>query len=56
MDSCKICANDFENSPDQLVLCEHHKGFTHHGCCTNRCSLDNKPCIHAKSIYAKNKK
>jgi hypothetical protein len=55
MEHCKICTGDFEKSPDQLVLCEHHKGFVHYGCCTHRCSHEHKPCKHAKSIYSKNK-
>jgi len=53
MENCKICGSNFEGSPDELVLCEHHDSFVHLGCCTGLCSMDGKPCDHAKSIYEK---
>jgi len=55
MDDCKICTGDFKKSPDNLVLCENHKGFVHLGCCTHRCSMDGKPCKHCVGQYAKTK-
>lgn len=51
MDSCKMCKGDFHDSPDNLVLCEHHKGFVHYGCCVTNCSMDGKPCEHCKKEY-----
>jgi hypothetical protein len=53
MDNCKICTGDFEKSPDSLVLCDNHKGFVHFGCCTHRCSHDDKPCKHCIGQYTK---
>jgi hypothetical protein len=50
---CKICSGDFATSPDKLVLCEHHQGFTHMGCCSYRCSQDGKMCVHGKAMYTK---
>lgn len=55
MDNCKICSNNFEASPDSLVLCEHKGGMTHMGCCVDRCSMDKKPCVHSKAMYSKMK-
>lgn len=53
MDSCKICGGNFQDSPDDLVLCEHKEGFVHHGCCVNRCSMNHSPCAHCKAEYTK---
>lgn len=53
MEICKICSGDFENSPDQIILCEYKAGFVHLGCCINNCSMDKNPCIHCKSKYTK---
>ncbi|HIJ13955.1 hypothetical protein J4399_02625 [Candidatus Woesearchaeota archaeon] len=55
MDSCKICSGAFQDSPDQLILCEHKEGFVHLGCCIDRCSMDGKPCEHSKGQYKKDK-
>jgi hypothetical protein len=51
MDTCKVCSGEFNNSPDNLILCEHHSGIVHRGCCTDRCSLDGKPCKHCIKEY-----
>lgn len=53
MDQCKICVNNFQDSPDELILCEHKDGMVHHGCCCARCSMDGKPCKHCKAVYSK---
>jgi hypothetical protein len=53
MDNCKICSNNFYASPDKLVVCDHKGGMVHLGCCTDLCSMDRKPCVHGKAIYAK---
>lgn len=53
MDSCKICSNNFQCSPDTLVLCDHKGGMVHTGCCVGKCSQDHKPCVHSVSRYAK---
>jgi hypothetical protein len=53
MDNCKICTGDFKTSPDELVLCDHHDGMAHLGCCCYRCSMDGKPCVHGVAFYAK---
>jgi hypothetical protein len=53
MDSCKICSNNFQDSPDKLVLCEYKEGFVHLGCCTDRCSIDGKPCVHCVAQFTK---
>jgi hypothetical protein len=46
-----MCKGNFHDSPDNLVLCEHHEGFVHHGCCIATCSQDGKPCMHAVKEY-----
>jgi hypothetical protein len=50
---CRICEGNFELSPDKIVLCEHHVGFVHMGCCNYRCSKDGKICRHGKAVYSK---
>jgi hypothetical protein len=51
--NCKICTGEFANSPDSIVLCKHHTGIVHLGCCINRCSMDKKPCMNKAAIYDK---
>jgi len=53
MENCSICDGSFEHSPDDMVLCEHKGSFVHLGCCASLCSMDGKPCKHAKAVYAK---
>ncbi len=50
---CNICDDEFQNSPDSIVLCKFKEGVVHLGCCINNCSMDNKPCEHALAIYDK---
>ena len=50
---CKICEGNFKDSPDSLLLCNHHDGAVHLGCCINRCSWDKKPCGHCMGVYDK---
>lgn len=50
---CAKCEGGIHDSPDNLVLCAHHKGFVHMGCCMYDCSQDGTPCMHAMSIYRK---
>ncbi|MBU0980380.1 MAG: hypothetical protein KJ709_06225 [Nanoarchaeota archaeon] len=51
MVKCKLCNNQFHNSPDSLVVCNHHGGPVHLGCCRDNCSEHNAPCEHAQGIY-----
>jgi len=51
--TCKICSGEFENSPDNIVLCNHHNGAVHNGCCVDKCSGDNKPCEHCVGEFSK---
>ena len=51
MDKCMICSNEFTQSPDSLVLCDHYDGFVHRDCCVHKCSKDGKPCEYAVAIY-----
>ncbi|MFQ5474493.1 MAG: hypothetical protein ACE5DM_01525 [Candidatus Nanoarchaeia archaeon] len=53
MMTCKICAGQFDMSPDSRVLCENKDGVVHVGCCVDHCSQDGKPCRHALSKYEK---
>lgn len=53
---CKICGNDFEDSSDDIIMCKHHKGAVHFGCCINNCSKEFKPCVHAIAQYVKRDK
>lgn len=53
MTNCKICTNNFQQSPDSLVLCQHKEGFVHLGCCIDNCSWDKKPCTHSVAVYDK---
>ncbi|MBD3163904.1 hypothetical protein GF323_01780 [Candidatus Woesearchaeota archaeon] len=53
MNNCKICGSNFQDSPDEIVLCANKEGMVHLGCCASICSWDGKPCEHAKSIYEK---
>jgi hypothetical protein len=53
MDGCKICSNNFQHSPDSLVLCNHKDGLVHMGCCTAKCSWDGAPCQNGVAIYSK---
>jgi len=50
---CKLCGGKFNNSPDSVVICGHHKGVVHLGCCIDNCSWDKKPCIHCHGVYDK---
>ena len=50
---CKVCSGKFRDSPDSLILCAHHDGLVHLGCCINRCSGHKSPCDHCASIYDK---
>ncbi|HII29510.1 TPA: hypothetical protein HA317_00405 [Candidatus Woesearchaeota archaeon] len=52
MDFCKVCGAEFD-VPDDIVLCSHHDGFVHLGCCINNCSWDKRPCQHAKAVLHK---
>lgn len=51
MSKCKVCSNVFNDSPDNLILCKHHDGLVHRGCCTDKCSWDGKPCEHCIKEY-----
>lgn len=53
MISCKICTGNFKDSKDSLVVCEHHDGVVHLGCCIDKCSWDKKPCQNAHGVYDK---
>lgn len=53
MDGCRICKGNFQDSPDDIVLCGHHDGSIHLGCCVSLCSWDGKPCTHSKGVYEK---
>jgi len=50
---CKICKGNFEESPDELLLCQHHQGAVHLGCCVSLCSMDGRPCGHCRAVYSK---
>ncbi|MBN1156786.1 hypothetical protein JXA85_04160 [Candidatus Woesearchaeota archaeon] len=50
---CKMCTGNFHQSPDSLVLCRHHGGFVHLGCCINVCSWNKQPCEHCMSTFEK---
>ncbi|MFH1132957.1 MAG: hypothetical protein V1735_00545 [Nanoarchaeota archaeon] len=50
---CRICENSFQNSPDSIVVCNHHCGVVHLGCCRDRCSNHKAPCMHAQGVYDK---
>jgi hypothetical protein len=56
MNNCMICTSNFQDSPDDLILCEHKDGIVHLGCCVNRCSMDHNPCVHCKAEYSKDNK
>jgi len=51
--NCNICSGNFQDSPDELVLCQHKQGMVHLGCCVSLCSADGKPCRHSLAIYEK---
>jgi hypothetical protein len=53
MDSCKICSNNFQESPDKILMCRHKEGMVHYGCCVAKCSMDGKPCMHKMAMYSK---
>lgn len=53
MEGCKICTGTFHNSPDKMLLCKHKDGMVHMGCCTNRCSMDGKPCTNMMAMFSK---
>jgi hypothetical protein len=53
METCKICDGNFQDSPDELVLCEHKGGMVHLGCCVSLCSGDGRPCENCKAMYSK---
>ena len=50
---CKLCSVGFAESQDEVVLCNHHDGLVHMGCCTTNCSEDGKPCEHCEAIFTK---
>ncbi|MFH1511686.1 MAG: hypothetical protein ABIF10_08405 [Candidatus Woesearchaeota archaeon] len=50
---CKLCSNNFHESSDSLVLCEHKVGFVHLGCCIDGCSWNKQPCKHSLAVYDK---
>ena len=52
---CKVCNVVFNDSPDDLILCHHHEGPIHFGCCVDRCSHDHKPCEHSLGRYKRTK-
>lgn len=53
MVECKICNVGFSESPDNIILCNHHDNVVHMGCCVAKCSMDGKPCQHCTSIFSK---
>jgi len=50
---CNICNGTFNDSPDSVVMCKHHAGAVHLGCCTDVCSEQGSPCEHSCGIYDK---
>ena len=50
---CKVCTGKFRDSPDSLILCKHHDGMVHLGCCINDCSEHKAPCDHCSGVYDK---
>jgi len=53
MVKCKVCTGHFVESKDSVVLCNHHDGAVHMGCCTDRCSEHGEPCDHSHGVYHK---
>jgi hypothetical protein len=53
MVTCHVCTGHFKESKDSVVLCNHHKGPVHLGCCTDNCSGDGEPCGHSHGVYHK---
>lgn len=53
MVKCMMCGGDFKESPDNLVMCGHHRGPVHMGCCVNNCSGQKMPCEHSQAVFKK---
>jgi hypothetical protein len=53
MVTCKICGGSFKDGDDSVVMCAHHGGAVHMGCCIDNCSGDGMPCEHSHGVYEK---
>nr|MCK4929529.1 hypothetical protein [Nanoarchaeota archaeon] len=53
MTKCKICGVDFTQGTDSIVMCRHHGGNVHLGCCMDICSWEKTPCHHAVGVFQK---
>jgi len=48
---CNVCTWGFRESTDHVIVCKHHKGPVHLGCCRDRCLKNGKPCRHSIGMY-----
>lgn len=53
MTKCNICGVGFTGETSSIVMCKHHSGNVHVGCCMDLCSWDKKPCNHAIGVFEK---
>ncbi|MFH1916271.1 MAG: hypothetical protein ABIJ21_03325 [Nanoarchaeota archaeon] len=51
--TCKVCTVPFTNDNQEVLLCGHHEGFVHVGCCTDVCSQHGTPCEHHVATFVK---
>ncbi|MBU1199083.1 MAG: hypothetical protein KKF46_01010 [Nanoarchaeota archaeon] len=53
MTNCRVCGQDFNDENSSLVICRHHEGNVHLGCCLDTCSWSKEPCHHCVGVFGK---
>ena len=48
IDGCSLCDGTHpRNTPENAILCRHHRAYVHADCCSEKCSWHGAPCRHA---------